>query len=169
MNNGRMTAKRLAELSLLTAAALIIFIIELYIPDLSPVPGAKLGLANIITVYCVYRYKAWETALVVTVRVMLGALLSANFAAILYSAAGAMLCLAGMTVIARLLPKFPVWVCSMVGAVLHNVGQLAAAALIMRSVAVFGYLPLLLLFGCAAGLFTGLCAQFVMSRFDNKV
>ena len=57
-----MKAKKLAELSMLTAVALIIFIVELRLPDLTPIQGVKLGLANIITIYAVYKYTARVSA-----------------------------------------------------------------------------------------------------------
>ena len=74
-----MKAKKLAELSMLTAVALIIFIVELRLPDLTPIQGVKLGLANIITVYAVYKYRAGEVFLILISRVILGSLFSANF------------------------------------------------------------------------------------------
>ena len=70
-DDGKMTAKRLAELAMLTAVALIIFVIELLIPPFSDIPGIKPGLANIVTVYCVYRYKPLETAAVAASRAAL--------------------------------------------------------------------------------------------------
>ena len=161
---GKMSVRRLTELAMLSAAALIIFIVELRIPDLSPVYGVKLGLANIITVYCVYRYKPYEAALVTAVRVILGAFFAVSFTTILFSAAGAALCLLGMIPVSRLLPKCPVWVTSVIGAVLHNIGQITAAVLYMNTTKVLVYLPVLLLSGVIAGAFTGLCAQLVISR-----
>ena len=69
-----MKTRRLTELAMLTAVALIIFVIELQIPNPFPIPGVKLGLANIITVYAVYHYRPGEVMMVVFVRVFLGAL-----------------------------------------------------------------------------------------------
>ena len=157
----------LTKLALLTALALIIFVIELRIPDLTPVPGVKLGLANIITVYAVFRYKPGETAMIVTGRLLLGAMFSGNLSALLYSAAGAALCLAGMLGIRRLIPMQYVWLCSVVGAILHNIGQICAAMLLMQTTAVLAYLPVLLVSGCIAGTFTGLCAQFTVRRMEK--
>lgn len=168
MNNGKMSVARLAELSVLTAVALIIFVVELQLPPLTSIPGVKPGLANIITVYCVYRYKPWETALVVAVRVILGAMFASGFATILFSAAGAFMCLAGMIPVSRIFPKLPVWACSIIGAVLHNIGQTAAAVLVLGSFAVAAYLPFLLVSGVISGLFIGLCAQFVIKRIGRK-
>ena len=157
----------LTKLALLTALALIIFVIELRIPDLTPVPGVKLGLANIITVYAVFRYKPGETAMIVTGRLLLGAMFSGNLSALLYSAAGAALCLAGMLGIRCLIPMQYIWLCSVVGAILHNIGQICAAMLLMQTTAVLAYLPVLLVSGCIAGTFTGLCAQFTVRRMEK--
>ena len=162
-----MNVKKLTALAMLSAAALIIYVIELGFPQLSPIAGVKLGLANIITVYCVYRFDPLETALVVGVRVILGSFFAGSFSTILFSSAGALLCLLGMIPVSRLFPKLPIWVCSIIGAVLHNTGQIIAAVIYIGSAAAFGYLPVLLLSGCAAGLFTGLCAQFVISRLEK--
>ena len=63
----KMTTGKLTELALLTASALILYVVELQLPVLVPIPGAKLGLANIVTVYAVYRYRPGEVLLVVLV------------------------------------------------------------------------------------------------------
>lgn len=162
-----MNIRKLTVLALLTGLSLILFLVELRIPDLTPVPGVKLGLANIITVYAVFRFKPQETAMLVTARVLLGALCSANPAALLYSASGAVLCLAGMLAVRGFVPRRWIWAASMLGAVFHNCGQMIAAMLVMRTAAVLGYLPVLLFSGCIAGLFTGLCAQYIVHRLEK--
>ena len=73
-----MKTKKLTEIALLTAVALIIFVIELQIPNPVPIPGAKLGLANIITVFAVYQYRAREVGLIVFARILLGSFFSAS-------------------------------------------------------------------------------------------
>lgn len=151
------------QLALLTALALIIFVVELQIPNPFPIPGVKLGLANIITVYAVYHYRAREVFLVVLIRILLGAVFSGNMAAMLYSLAGGMLCLVGMLPLKRLLSEKYLWVLSVLGAVFHNIGQIAAACLI-AGWGVLAYLPFLLVSGCLAGAFTGVCAQLVVRR-----
>ncbi len=77
-----MDVKRLARLGVLTAVALIIFIVELQIPNPFPIPGIKLGLANIITVYAVYRFRPVEVCMLVGVRIFLGAVFSGNMMAL---------------------------------------------------------------------------------------
>lgn len=159
-----MKARRITKLALLTAVALIIFIIELQIPNIIPIPGVKLGLANIVTVYAVYEYSAKGTAAIVLTRVVLGAIFGGNIAAIMYSMAGAVMCLVGMLLVKRIVPLKYIWLSSILGAILHNTGQIIVAVLVMRSFAVISVYPFLLTAGCIAGAFTGLCAQFLIKR-----
>lgn len=159
-----MDAKRLARLGVLTAVALIIFIIELQIPNPFPIPGIKLGLANIVTVYAVYRFRAYEVALMVGVRITLGSVFSGNIMALLYSACGSFLCLLGMIFFKRIIDEKHLWIASVFGALLHNTGQMAAALLVTQTPSLLFYYPFLVVAGCLAGAFTGLCAQAIMPR-----
>lgn len=160
--------RKLTELAVLTAVALIIFVIELQIPNPFPIPGIKPGLANIITVYAVYHYRAAEVAALVTVRLLLGAVFTGNVSALIYSAAGAYLCLAGMLLLRRWIDEKHLWISSVFGAVLHNTGQMAAAFLITQTPQLLLYYPFLIVSGCLAGAFTGLCAQLVTARLNKK-
>lgn len=162
-----MKAKKLAELSLLTAVATIIFIIELRIPNIIPIPGIKLGLANIITVYAAYRFSAKDVLLIAVTRVFLGSLFGGNFSVIIYSLSGALACLAGMLLLRKIIPLEYVWLCSIIGAILHNTGQMAAAIFITRTPAVLAYYPPLIISGSIAGLFTGLCTMFILKRVKS--
>jgi heptaprenyl diphosphate synthase len=160
----RVNTKRLCELGLLTAAALIIFVVELWLPNPFPIPGIKLGLANIITVFAVYRYRAGEVFAVVIARILLGAVFAGNLYAVIYSLSGAALCLAGMLVFRKFIDERHLWISSVFGAVLHNTGQLLAAVLLLGTPQILLYWPFLLLSGCLSGFFTGLCAQLVAKR-----
>ena len=162
-----MSAKRLARLSVLTAVALIIFIVELQIPNPFPIPGIKLGLANIVTVYAVYRYRALEVAMMVGVRITLGSVFSGNIMALLYSACGSFLCLLGMLFLKRIIDEKHLWIASVFGALLHNTGQMAAALLVTQTTSLLLYYPFLVVSGCLAGLFTGLCAQMILPRIKG--
>ncbi|MCQ2490943.1 MAG: Gx transporter family protein [Ruminococcus sp.] len=162
-----MKTKRLTELALLTAAALIVFIVELRLPDLSTIPGVKLGLANIFTVYAVYSFRARETALMLLTRIVLGSLFSSNPMSLIYSLTGGVFCIVGMLLLKKVIPIKYLWLCSVFGAMFHNTGQITAAVILTRSSAVLVYYPMLIVSGCIAGLFTGLCAQFVLKRLVN--
>ncbi len=161
-----MSAKKLTELALLTGVALALYIAEMWIPNPVPVPGVKLGLANIVTVYALYRCKPAEAVSVVTARVLLGALLSGNLYALLFSVSGSALCIAGTLLLKRVIPPEYMWLAGICGAVLHNTGQTLAAALVM-GMGIFGYYPFLIVSGCVAGAFTGFIAGQVAKRLPK--
>ena len=158
--------KRLTELALLTAVALIIFAVELQIPNPFPIPGIKLGLANIITVFAVYRYRWYEASAVVILRVALGSVFSGNLPALIYSLSGSFLCLAGMLLLRRIVDEKHIWIASVFGAILHNTGQMAAL-IVTQTPQLLAYYPFLIVSGCLAGLFTGLLAQLVTAKMKN--
>ncbi|MCM1226195.1 MAG: Gx transporter family protein [Clostridium sp.] len=159
-----MNVKRITQLALLTTIALIIFIVELRIPNLVPIPGVKLGLANIVTVYAMYHCTAKETFMVVITRIFLGSIFGGNISAIFYSLVGAVLCLFGMLIFRRVIDEKHIWICSILGAILHNIGQIFVAVIMMKTTSVIAYFPFLLISGCIAGAFTGNCAQILIKR-----
>lgn len=158
-----MNVRKLTQLAMLTGVALIIFVIELQIPNPFPIPGIKLGLANIITVYAIYQFRAGEVMMIVFCRIFLAAVFSGNMMALAYSFAGSVLCLVGMLLLRKVIDKNHIWIASVFGAVLHNIGQILIAVLVMGT-GVLTYLPFLLVSGCLAGAFTGGCAQLVVGR-----
>ncbi len=159
-----MRLRKLLYLALLTAASLILFLVENQIPAPIPVPGVKLGLGNII-ILCVLFLYGWREALaVLLLKVVLSALLTGQLSALAYSMSGGLLSLAVMCLVKPVLRPKQLWVGSVLGAMTHNLGQLLAAVAISRTPQLFGYLPVLLLTGMATGLFTGLAAQAVTDR-----
>lgn len=159
-----MKTKRLTSLALLTAIALTIFMVELQIPSVVPIPGVKLGLSNIVTVYCVFLYGPWSALSVLLCRVLLGAVFSGRVAALAYSLAGGLVSWALMCLLRRLVTERQIWVCSVLGGLAHNVGQILAAMVITGTPSIAVYFPVLAVSGMAAGLFTGLCAQSFLSH-----
>ena len=105
--------------------------------------------------------------MIVVVKVLLGSLIAGNMVSLVYSLAGGLLCLAGMLLLRRVIDKKHIWVCSILGAVLHNIGQTAAAIVMMQTKTVIAYLPFLLVSGCIAGALTGMAAQLVVSRLNK--
>ena len=159
-------AGRLTRMALLTAIALTIFMAEAQLPNPIPIPGVKLGLANIVTVYAMFVLGAGDALMILLTRVFLGSVFSGQMT-LAYSLAGGLLCWLAMLLLRKLLTRRQIWVCSVIGGGCHNVGQLATAILIARTPALVLYLPYLLPAGMAAGLFTGLCAQFLVARLDK--
>lgn len=159
-----MKARKPALLGLLTAVALTIFLVEAQLPPVLPVPGVKLGLANIVTVFTVFALGPGEGVLVLAARIFLGAVFCGNFSSILYSAAGGACAIAVTIALRRILTRKQLFVAGCLGAMAHSVGQIAMAALVLGTASVFVYLPVLLTVSLVTGLFTGLCAQFLVDR-----
>lgn len=141
--------------------------VEAQIPSPVAIPGVKLGLANIVTVWIMFTFGAKDAALVLCARIFLGAVFSGNMSTILYSAGGGFLAWCVLWLLSRALNRNQIWLASPVSGVFHNIGQLVVAACVMKTTVVFAYLPYLLIAGVAAGAFTGLCAQFLVKRLDQ--
>ena len=160
--------KRLTAMALLTAVALIMFTVEAQIPPPVPIPGVKLGLANIITVYAMFSLGPRDTLLILLARVVLGSMFSSAAITLIYSLSGGLLCYLAMLLLRKLLTLRQIWVCGVIGAIFHNVGQTLAAICIYQSLSVAVYFPLLVISGVVTGLFTGLCAQFLVQRLRGQ-
>lgn len=156
--------RKIATLGLLTAIALTIFMVEARIPSILPLPGVKLGLANIVTVFTVFALSPRDGILVLAARIFLGAVFSGNFSTIFYSAAGG-ICAIGLTILLRnILKKNQLWVAGCLGAIAHSVGQMTMAILLLGTPSIIIYLPVMIIISIITGLFTGLCAQFLINR-----
>lgn len=164
-----MKTSKLTALALFATLALIIFTIESAIPPLVPIPGIKLGLANIITLVLLRIYSPKETFLVLMVRIFLAAFFFGQGLSLLYSLAGGLFCFAAMLLTNRLLKGHFLFLTSIVGGLFHNMAQLSVAFLITQVSGVLVYLPFLLLSGILTGLFTGLCAHFTLKYLLPRI
>lgn len=156
-----MSVKKLTLLALLTTISLAVFAIESAIPPLVPIPGIKLGLANIITLAALRHFSVKDTLMVLIARILLSALLFGQALSLLYSLAGGLCSLFVMAAVMRLLHKKQMVLVGAMGGLTHNMGQLLTALLITASPGVLAYLPFLILSGILTGLFTGLCASLM--------
>lgn len=160
-------AGRMTRLALLTAIALTIFMVEAQLPVVTVVPGIKLGLANIVTVYAMFTFGPGDTLMILAARIFLGAVFSGQMMTLIYSAAGGFLSWCVLLLLRKLLDRRQIWLCSPVAGVFHNLGQLLAAAAVMKTWTVLAYLPYLMLAGIIAGLFTGAAAQALINRLER--
>ena len=158
-----MKTQKLTVMSLTTAIALVLSFVESQIPAFVAVPGVKMGLANIAIVYALYRLGWKEAALISLIRVVLVSLLFGSAASFLYSLAGAVLSLLGMALLKKT-GKFTEIVVSVAGGVLHNIGQIAMASIILETDALRYYLPFLLVSGILAGVVIGLISGILIRR-----
>ncbi len=163
-----MKTKRIALLGLLTAIALTIFMIEAQIPAVIPIPGVKLGLSNIVTVFAVFTLGPWDGVAVLACRIFLGAVFAGNFSTILYSAAGGFLSILVTMGLRKVLKENQIWAAGCLGAIAHSVGQMIAAIAITRTPGLLVYLPVLVIISIFTGLFTGFCAQLLIKRGGTR-
>ena len=153
----RFSTKAITTCAVLAALALALSYLESFFPPLLPLPGVKLGLANIVTVYALYALGASNALAILVVRCLLFA---GNASALLFSLLGG---LAAMLVMIALhaLPRLSVYGVSVGGAAAHNCGQVAAAMLTLGSAAPLAYLPFLLLVSVFTGALTGFVAALL--------
>ncbi len=164
----KITTKQLTTMAMLTAIALAIHVAEAQIPAPVPIPGVKLGLANIVTVYAVFTIGPGPALMILVARILLGSLFAGQAVSLLYSLAGGLLCFVVMLLLKKILTRKQIWVASVIGAIFHNIGQILVAIVVTGTPTIVSYLPVLLLSGIAAGLFTGFAAQTFIHRMDKK-
>ena len=160
-------ARRLAFLSVAIALSMILSFVESQIPPLSTIPGVKIGLANIVTVFLLYKLGIKEALTVSVIRVLLSALLFGSFVSLMYSAFGAVSALIIMIPAKRFTPFSPIGV-SVLGAVAHNAGQILAALILLGNAAIVYYLIPLTVSGLIAGILVGLLGGIVAERISVK-
>lgn len=154
---------RAAYFGVFTALALILSYVEMLIPINFGIPGAKLGLANLVIVIVLYKTDWKEAFLLSVVRIVLSGFIFGNLFSILYSLAGGILSLAVMALLKKRNVFSTVGV-SIAGGVSHNIGQLIVAMLVVETYQVGYYLPVLLAAGVATGLLIGIVSQGVLKR-----
>ena len=158
----RITTKKLALAAVLTALALGLSTLENLFPVslLVPLPGIKLGLANIVTVFALYRLGAPFALAILVARCLLGAMFAGNVSALLFSLMGGVLAMLTMIVLRRV-RGLSVYGVSIAGAAAHNIGQICAAMVVLGGTAVLGYLPVLLGVSLITGTLTGFVASLL--------
>ena len=153
-----MDYKKIPYYGLFAALAILMGYVEMMIPVPIPIPGVKLGLANVIIIIMMNFMDTKSALFVSLVRVFLSGLLFAGFAGLLYSLAGAMLSFAVMALLKKT-GKCSIIGVSLAGGVFHNVGQVTVAALVVENVKMAYYLPFLLVSGVVTGILIGIVAK----------
>lgn len=152
-----------AYFGVFTALALIFSYVETLIPIHLGIPGVKLGLANLIIVITLYKMGTKEAYILSIVRVVLAGFIFGNMFSILYSMSGGLLSLSVMTLLHKT-DKFSVMGVSIAGGVFHNIGQLLMAAIVLDSLSITYYLPVLLISGILTGFVIGFIANEMLKR-----
>lgn len=170
MNNKEVSKniRRMIYISLLVSMSLVLHIFEGMIPVPFITPGTKLGLANIITVIALYTLSYNEAFLVLFLRILLSVMFGGSISRLLYSLSGGVLSYIFMVVIKAFgKDKVSIVGVSCVGAVFHNVGQLLAASLIVKTMSVMLYLPVMSIAGIGTGIFVGITSNFAVEHLKK--
>ena len=154
----------MALLGVLTAAAIVIAILESFIPSIG-IPGVKMGLANIVILIILYELGIWEAGVVNLLRVLVvslvrGTILSMGF---LMSLTGAALSFGIMVLFCLLIKKFSIIGVSVIGSVFHVTGQIIIAMIFLGSAYIFLYLPIIAISAIITGVFVGITAKLIIS------
>ncbi len=163
--------KKMVFLSLLVALGVAVGFVETMIPLPIPVPGARLGLSNVVVLTSLLVFGKKEGFLVAALKSVLLMLVTGNVMSFFYSFTGSIFsCLAMIGAISWLRPKISSIGVSLIGASFHNLGQVSVAAVIISNWRIFAYLPLLLLLGIFTGFFVGLGSNFIVDMMKkNKI
>lgn len=168
-----LSPQQLAAIGMLSALALVLSFLESLIPFQPGLPGIKLGLANLVIVFALYRMNVHSALLINTVRILLAGLLFSGLFGLLYSAAGAAASLTAMTLLLQINRKreqagksilFSIFGVSMTGGVFHNLGQLLVAILFFSSLNLIYYLPVMIISGIVMGLINGMIARLLLQK-----
>lgn len=159
-------AKKTAYYALCIALAFVFSYLESLIPLNIGVPGIKLGLANLVVVAALYVMGERDAFIISMIRILLCGLTFGGVFSLVYSFAGGILSFAVM-LLAKRSKRLSVLGVSVLGAAVHNVGQIAAAAAVMENAGVFYYLPVLLLSGAVTGALIGILSGTVISRIEK--
>lgn len=158
--------RRITTMGMLVALAMVLGFVETLIPINLGIPGMKLGLANIVVVIALFLFDI-KTAVVVSIlRIILIAMTFGNMSMMFYSIAGASLSLMSMIAISKI-KSFSLISVSIVGGIMHNVGQIICAAFVVRTNGVFTYLPVLMIAGLVSGALIGIVAGLILIRLTN--
>ena len=160
--------KKLTVMALTIALAMVLSFLESQIPAFVAIPGVKVGLANIAVVFALYKLGWKEAAGISLIRVLLISVLFGNFASLFYSLAGAVLSLLGM-ILLKHSEKFSAVAVSVAGGVLHNVGQILMACILLETDIIRYYLPFLILSGVLAGVVIGVVSAIMVQRIKLEI
>ena len=158
-----MKVQKMALLGVLTAAAIVIAILESFIPSIG-IPGVKMGLANIVILIILYELGIWEAGVVNLLRVLVVSLVRGTFLSMgfLMSFTGAVLSFGIMVLFYLLIKKFSIIGVSVIGSVFHVTGQIIIAMIFLGSAYIFLYLPIIAISAIITGVFVGITAKLII-------
>lgn len=164
-----MNTRKTVLVALLACLALGIYALESIVPPIVPIPGVKLGLANVITLVTIYVLGFRAAFATLFIRIALSSLLFGQAMSFLFSLAGGVLCWVAMCFSSRFFDISQVWIVSVFGALFHSLGQIIVAIAVTSELAVAYYFLFLIISSIIAGTFTGICASYCIRFLKNKI
>lgn len=163
-------SRKLVLMSLFIAMALALHVFEGMLPIQFGTPGAKLGLANIVTIIALYLFGFKEALIIVTVRILMGSFFAGGPTAFIYSLSGGLMSLLVMQLIIWVLKdKVSIIGVSIAGAVSHSLGQILMAMLVVQNTRIISYLPVLIIVSLGTGIFIGYVAKLMLKLLPNHI
>lgn len=160
--------KRTVMIAIFAAVAVVLSIAESMIPVNIQIPGAKLGLANIMILACLYFLRARDALLLVVLKTILTAFIFGTFSSLLFSLFGSLFSFAIMALLMKLgRRRLSLVGISIAGGIAHNIGQLAAASMVFATMNIFYYLPALLISGIATGVLVGIAVRYLVPALSR--
>ena len=170
LKNGRMeifmNTKKTALWGMLTALAFVLSYLETLIPFSIGIPGAKLGLANLVVLTALYKLGYKDAFILNLIRIFLTAMTFGNVFSLIMSLAGGMLSYVVMA-LAKKTEKLPVILVSISGGISHNIGQILAAVFVIKNIHVLAYLPVLLFIGIISGTLIGIAGKEILEKLQK--
>ena len=159
---------RITLCAVLVSVAMALSYMERFFPLqlIVPLPGVKLGLANIVSLVALYLLGGKQAYAVLVLRCFLGAMFSGSVTSLFFAFTGGTLSMLTM-MWAKKMPFLSVYGVSILGAAAHNIGQIAVAMIMMHSVYIGAYLPYLLAVGLATGFATGAAGSGVIGALGR--
>lgn len=161
-----MNTKKIALMGMMTALAFVLSYLESLIPFAPGIPGAKIGLANLAVLAALYQLGYKDAFILNMIRIFLTALTFGNALGLIMSISGGLLSYLTMA-LAKKTEKLPVITVSIIGGISHNIGQIAAAVFVVKSIYVTSYLPVLLLTGIISGTLIGIAGKVLIKRLEQ--
>ncbi|PKM89672.1 MAG: heptaprenyl diphosphate synthase [Firmicutes bacterium HGW-Firmicutes-12] len=165
------STQKLVYFSFFITLASVLGLLEAFLPNPFPLPGVKLGLANIVTLLVIYLFGTKEGLAIAFLRVLFVSFLSGTFLSVGFflSLSGATVSALVMAALKKYIPSLSIIGISIAGAVTHNIAQLLAASVLIQTGYIFFYLPVLLLASLPTGLSTGYMARLLLPYLQNRL
>lgn len=162
-----MKTRKYVLMALFSTMALGMYALECMIPPLTVIPGAKLGLANIVTMVSIYIFGKKEAFIILFMRIIIASILFGQFMSMLYAVAGGVLSFFALCLCVKFIERSSMWATGIICAIFHIFGQIIVAVIVTQQMSVAYYFLFLVLISMISGVFTGICANYCVTYAEK--